>query len=132
MPKTPVGILNLLTNFKYETAYGEEPFARRKSGGCSMLRFGMSIGFISGILAGRGTVLRLLPARQWQQAYCLGSKKDYRDEKAWKDAFRAKALELFPEFGPLASGQADSLLLWNYIAAIENGVIRKPMPCSIA
>jgi len=102
-------LASILKNIDAEHAFIEHVSARPGQGVTSMFNFGVGYGVIRGVLAASNIPFTTVAPVKWQRDLAL---------KQGKDANRAKAAELFPEFAGYFTrskddGRADaSLLAW--------------------
>lgn len=90
----------------------EKVHAMPKQGVTSMFNFGMSYGFLRGILVASAIPFEDVTPAKWQKRYGLIRKKGESDT-AKKNRHKAKAQELFPS-QKITHATADALLIAHY------------------
>lgn len=91
----------------------EQVGAMPGQGVTSMFTFGQSFGFLRGLLAASAVPYEFVRPQMWQKAFRLPTTKQAGDQRAKKNAHKARAQELFPSVR-VTHGIADAMLIAEY------------------
>lgn len=113
MPETPTDLLELLTQYEYNsTCYLEKVGGMPGMGGSSMFNFGRGYGHIEmALLALKIPTVTVTP-HKWQKELQMGTKGD-RSTSEWKNHLKAKAQQLYPD-QKFTLDTADAALICHY------------------